>query len=99
MQYLQESMGDEVDFLPEDNTKIFYKLIVLLWDCVARHAQSTQNNKFTTSLWYLKENVKDEVDLLPTDERQSFIQIAIIILGMCGQEYPNTQVYYFFVKF
>ena len=56
----------------------------------------------TTSLqhlWYLKENVKDEVDLLPTDERQSFIQIAIIILGMCGQEYPNTQVYYFFVKF
>ena len=85
-------------FCLQINTKIFYKLIVLLWDCVARHAQSTQNNKFTTSLWYLKENVKDEVDLLPTDERQSFIQIAIIILGMCGQEYPNTQVYYFFVK-
>ena len=30
--------------------------------CVARDAQSTQNNKFAISLQYLKENVKDEVD-------------------------------------
>ena len=32
------------------NTKIFYKLIVSLLVCVARHAQSTQNNKSAISL-------------------------------------------------
>ena len=44
------------------NTELFYKLIVSLWLCVARHAQSIQNDKFPISLQYLKENVKDEVD-------------------------------------
>ena len=39
-------MGDEVDFVPADEHKVFYKLIVSHWLCVARHAQSTQNNKF-----------------------------------------------------
>ena len=32
------------------NTEVFYKLIVLLWICVVRHAQSTQSSKFTISL-------------------------------------------------
>ena len=36
--------------------------------CIARHAQSTQNNKFTISLQYLKKNVKDEVDFLPAEK-------------------------------
>ena len=56
------------------NTNAFYMLIVSLWVCVARHAQSTQNNKFAISLQYLKENVKDEVNF--------FIQIY-------GQACPN----------
>ena len=42
-------MGDEVDFPLQINTKVFYKLIVSLWACLARHAQSTQNNKLTIS--------------------------------------------------
>ena len=37
--------------------KVFYKLIV----SHGRHAQSTQNDKFSRSLQYLKKNVKDEV--------------------------------------
>ena len=49
-------------FCLQINTKIFYKLIVSLWLCIARHARSTENNKFTKSLQYLKENVKDEAD-------------------------------------
>ena len=61
LQYLQKSMGWEIDFLPADKNKIFCKLIISLWVSIARHAQSTQNNKFTTSLQYLKE-VKDEVE-------------------------------------
>ena len=43
-------------------------LIVSLWMCVPRQAQSTQNNKFAISLQYPKENVKDEVDFLPPDK-------------------------------
>ena len=51
-----------------------YKLIVSLWLCIARHAQSIQNNKFTISLQYLKENIKDEADVLHKDKHQSFLQ-------------------------
>ena len=86
-------MGGEVDFCLEINTKVFYKLIVSLWVCVARHGQITQNNKFTIFFYiftiYLNENGKDELDLLPTDKCQRFLQIAIIILGVCGQICPN----------
>ena len=63
-----EKRGDKVDFLLEINTKVFYKLIVSFWMCIARHAQGTQNNKFAISLQYLKENVKDEVDFFPADK-------------------------------
>ena len=28
------------------NVEVFYKLILLFWVCIDRHAQSTQNNKF-----------------------------------------------------
>ena len=50
--------------------------------CVARHAESTQNNKFTISMQYLKENVKNKVDFLLAYKPQSFLQIDTIILGM-----------------
>ena len=42
--------GVKLIFCLQINTKVFYKLIVSLWVCVARHAQSAQNNKFTISL-------------------------------------------------
>ena len=83
-------------FCQQINTKIFYKLIVSLRSCLARHVQSTQNNKFTISLQYLKENVKDEFGLLPTDQRQRFLKIAIIILGLCVQAYSNYPSLLFF---
>ena len=50
---------------------------------LARHAQSTQSNKFTISLQYLKENVKDEVDFLPADKPQRLFQSDTVILGVC----------------
>ena len=43
-------------------------MIVSLWVCIARQAQSTRNNQFTISLQYLKEKMKDEVDFLPADK-------------------------------
>ena len=82
MQYLHKSMGDEVDFCLEINPKIFYRMIVSLWACVARQTQSTKNNQFTISLQYLKENMKDEVDFLLADKCWRFFQIDTIILGV-----------------
>ena len=64
------------------NMDIIYKLILSLWVCVARHAQSTQSNKFVISLQYLKENVNDEVDSLPANKHQRFLQSVTIILGV-----------------
>ena len=61
----QESRG-------RDRT-IFYSTLPLplaheLWVYLARQAQSTKNNQFTTSLQYLKENMKEEVDFLAADK-------------------------------
>ena len=54
LQYLKKKMGNEVDFLPVKKHKTFSNLIVLFSVCIARHAQSAQNNKFPISLQYLK---------------------------------------------
>ena len=82
LQYLQKNMGDEVEFLPQINTNIFYKLIVSFWVCRARHAQSTLNDKSPISLQYLKENVKGAVDFLSANKHERFLQIDTIILNV-----------------
>ena len=69
--------------------EVFYRLILSLWVCIARHAQSTQNNKFAISLQYLKKDLKNEVGFLFVDKRQRFLQIHTIILDVCGQACPN----------
>ena len=69
--------------------KDFYKVIVSLWVCIARHVQSTQNNKFAIYFQYLKENVKGEVDFLLADKPQRFLQIDTIALGVCSQACPD----------
>ena len=58
-------------------------MIVSISVCVAKPAQSTQNDKFTISLQYVKENVKDETDFLPVGKRKRFLHIDSIILGVC----------------
>ena len=51
-----------MNFCMKINIKVFYKLIPSFFVAIARHAQSTQNNKFTISLQYLKEEGRVEVD-------------------------------------
>ena len=58
---------------------------------IARHAQSTQNNKFTISCRYLYEVVKDEVDFLHADKHQSFLQIDTMIFDGDVQAFPKFQ--------
>ena len=79
----------KLNFCLQKNMKVFYKLVISLWVCIARKAQSTQNNKFTISLQYLNENVKDEVNFLPADKRESFLQVDNITLGVRCQESPK----------
>ena len=40
---------------------------------LARHAQSTQDNRFVISLQYLQKEVGDEVHFLHVDKHKSFI--------------------------
>ena len=82
-------LGMKLIFCLQINTKIFYKMIVSLWVCVARHAQSAENSKFTISLQYLKENVNDEDDVLPADKCRRFLQSDAVILSVSGQTCPN----------
>ena len=73
-------LGTKLIFCLQKNTDVFYKLIVSLWVCVARHAQSNGNNKFAISLQYLKKHMKDAVDFLPADgpnKHQRFLQINV----------------------
>ena len=79
----------KLNFCLQKNMKVFYKLIISLWVCIARKAQSTQNNKFTISLQYLNENVKDEVNFLPAAKREGFLQVDNITLGVRCQESPK----------
>ena len=64
-------------FCLQINTKVFYKMIVSLWVFVARHVQSTENNKFKISLQYLKENVKDELDFFLLINFEGFFKVIL----------------------
>ena len=64
--------------------EVFYKLILSIWVCVTKHAQSTQNNKFAISLQYLKKDVSDEVDFLHVDKHRGLLQIDTMILMETG---------------
>ena len=46
----RRTRGLKLIFCLQINIKVFYKLILSLWVCVARHVQRTQNNKFAISL-------------------------------------------------
>ena len=56
---------------------------------IARHALSTQNNKFVISLQYLKKQERDEVDFIHADKYQTILQVDAINLVGHGQACPN----------
>ena len=72
------------------NTKVFYKLIRSFWVCATRHAQSSQNKKFTY-LCNSPKNVENEVNFLATNKYKNFRRIDIN-LGVCTlpfSKYPK----------
>ena len=78
-------------FCLQINTKVFYKLIVSLWLCVARHAQSTLNIKFSISLQYLEREVRNGVHFLHADKHQSFYNLALSFLMEVVRHVQSTQ--------
>ena len=48
---------------------------------LARHASSTQSNKFPISEQYVKKDLRDKVDFLHRDKRQSFLIADTIVFG------------------
>ena len=56
---------------------------------MAKHAQITQNNKFSISLQYLKKEVSDEFDILHVDKNESYLQIDTMIFDGFGQAFPK----------
>ena len=60
----------------KNNIKVFYKLISILM-AIARHVQSTRNNKFAKSLQYLKKEARDEVDFLCRKTSKVFYKLIL----------------------
>ena len=66
--------------------EVFYKLMLSLWVCITRHAQSTQDKfAYLSNISKKKKKVRDEVDFSPADKQKSFLQVDIIILISCLQ--------------
>ena len=88
MQYLQENVGDKVDFLSADKHNNLLQLDTITFSVHSKAFSKLSKNKVTISLQYFKENRNDEVDFLPADKRQS----DTVILIVCGQvclNYPK----------
>ena len=56
---------------------------------VAKHAQTTQNNKFVISLQYSEKEVNDKVNFLHSDKHESVPQIGTMVFAGDGQISPK----------
>ena len=85
LQYLKKEVRDDVDFLHADKhqsflqvdsstlvIKVSYKVILSLLIGMIKYYQSTQINKFITSIQYLKKEVRNGVHFLQADKYQRF---------------------------
>ena len=66
------------------NIEVFYKLILSVWVCIGRHAQSMQN-KISHIFAISPEKHGVEVDFLPANDQKSLLQVDSITLGLCKQ--------------
>ena len=64
MQYLQEELSDEVDFLHADKHESLLQIDSMILTVIVKHSQSFQRSKFPMSLQYLRKEVKGEVNFL-----------------------------------
>ena len=79
-----KKLRDQVDFCLQ--TSVSYKLVLLPLVGLARHAQSTQNNKLAISS---QNKVRDKYDFLHEDKYQSFLQASSIVFTGHSQACPK----------
>ena len=84
---LKKAMNDNVYFWHTDKHLSFLQVDTIMLGCVARHTQSTQNNKFAVSLQYLMKEVSAGVDFLHAGKHESFLQINVMIFDGDGQAF------------
>ena len=76
----QESKGGMIMFFSgmQRNIKVFYKLILSFWACVARSIMSKVPKIRNLHIFTLfPENMGYEVDFMPADKYESFLQIDV----------------------
>ena len=77
-------LRNQVNFWLQINIRVSYKSVLLLCVGVARHAKSTQNNKFAI--------FQINIDFLHEDKYQSFLQAGSIVItghSQIYQKYPK----------
>ena len=75
--------------------KVFYKLIVPLWVCIAWHVHRYLEQVYNIfAMKKVKENVKDEVDFLPADIRQMFQNKFAISLQYLKKEVSDEDKHF-----
>ena len=58
---------------------------------IIKHSQSSQSNKFATSLQYLKKEVSDDDHFLHADKHQNFYKLALSFLMEVAKHVQSTQ--------
>ena len=76
-------------FTMQINIEVFYKLMLSLWVCLTRHAQSTEN-KFAY-LAISREKHGDEINFLPVDKYENSLQIDTMILMGMVKHFQSSQ--------
>ena len=69
--------------------KVFYRLRPSFLVSIARHAQSTQNNKFSLLLQHFRKEESDKVVYLQGDKDQPFLKVDTIKTVWYGQSWSN----------
>ena len=85
---LKKEVNCEMNFGMQINIKVFCKLILSFWVCVARLAQSSQNKK-RAYLCNISKRNRENKDFLPADKHESFRQVDNITLVAHIQACPN----------
>ena len=76
-------------FCPLTNVEDFFKLILSFQVCVARHVQTTEDNKFAISLQQVKKELSDAVDFLHTDKHKTLDKLIIRFFDEYGQAFAK----------
>ena len=89
--YLKKEVNDAVYFDMHINIKVFYKLKLSFWVCVAGYAQNTQNKKFAYLCNISRKNIGDEVDFGRQIKVKVFYKLIVSIWVCVARHAQSTR--------